>query len=184
MATWVIDNSHSHVHFTARHMMISKVRGSFETFSGTVEFDEETPANSSVDVQIEAASIQTRDAKRDGHLTSPDFLDAANHPYLTFKSKSIRVIDETHGEIVGDLTVRGVTREVVLETEYNGQSKAPWGSTSAGFSASTKLNRKDWGLNWNVALETGGVLVGEEIQIDIELEIVKQVPQEAEPAAA
>ena len=184
MATWVIDNSHSHVHFTARHMMISKVRGSFETFSGTVQFDEETPANSSVDVQIEAASIQTRDEKRDGHLTSPDFLDAANHPYLTFKSKSIRVIDETHGEIVGDLTIRGVTREVVLSTEYNGQSKAPWGTTSAGFSASTKINRKDWGLTWNVGLETGGVLVGEEITIDIELEIVKQVPQEAEPAAA
>lgn len=184
MTTWVIDNSHSHVHFTARHMMISKVRGSFEKFGGTVEFDEQTPANSSVDVQIEAASIQTRDEKRDGHLTSPDFLDAANHPYLTFKSKSVRVVDETHGEIVGDLTIRGVTNEVVLNTEYNGQSKAPWGTTSAGFSASTKINRKDWGLTWNVGLETGGVLVGEEITIDIELEIVKQVPQEAEPAAA
>lgn len=184
MATWVIDNSHSHVHFTVRHMMISKVRGSFEKFSGTVEFDEQNPANSSVEVQIEAASIQTRDEKRDGHLVSPDFLDAANHPYLTFKSKSVRVLDDSHGEIVGDLTIRGVTREVVLATEYNGQSKAPWGTTSAGFSATTKINRKDWGLNWNVALETGGVLVGEEVQIDIELEIVKQVPQEAEPATA
>ncbi len=183
MTTWVIDNSHSHVHFTARHMMISKVRGSFEKFGGTVQFDEQNPANSTVDVQIEAASIQTRDEKRDGHLASPDFLDAATHPFLSFKSKSVRVIDETHGEIVGDLTIRGVTREVVLETEYNGQSKAPWGTTSAGFSAATKINRKDWGLNWNAPLETGGVLVGEEVQIDIELEIVKQVA-EAEPAAA
>lgn len=181
---WVIDNSHSHVQFTVRHMMISKVRGSFEKFTGTVEFDEQTPANSSVHVQIEAASIQTKDEKRDGHLTSPDFLDAANHPYLTFVSKQVEVLDDSHGRIIGDLTIRGVTREVVLETEYNGQAKAPWGTTSAGFNASTKINRKDWGLNWNVALETGGLLVGEEVQIDIELEIVKQVPQEAEPVAA
>lgn len=178
MTSWAIDNSHSSIEFTARHMMIAKVRGSFQNFTGTVEFDEQTPANSSVNVQIEAASIQTRDEKRDGHLTSPDFLDAANHPYLTFTSKRIEVVDDTHGKIIGDLTIRGVTREVVLETEYNGQAKSPWGTTSAGFNASTKINRKDWGLNWNVALETGGVLVGEEVTISIELEIVKQVPAE------
>jgi polyisoprenoid-binding protein YceI len=179
MTSWAIDNSHSSIEFTARHMMIAKVRGSFQNFTGTVEFNEQTPANSSVNVQIEAASIQTRDEKRDGHLTSPDFLDAANHPYLTFTSKRIEVVDDTHGKIIGDLTIRGVTREVVLETEYNGQAKSPWGTTSAGFNASTKINRKDWGLNWNVALETGGVLVGEEVTISIELEIVKQVPAEA-----
>jgi polyisoprenoid-binding protein YceI len=178
MTSWAIDNSHSSIEFTARHMMIAKVRGSFQNFTGTVEFNEQTPANSSVNVQIEAASIQTRDEKRDGHLTSPDFLDAANHPYLTFTSKRIEVVDDTHGKIIGDLTIRGVTREVVLETEYNGQAKSPWGTTSAGFNASTKINRKDWGLNWNVALETGGVLVGEEVTISIELEIVKQVPAE------
>lgn len=184
MSSWIIDNSHSHVAFTARHMMIAKVRGRFENFTGTVEFDEQTPANSSVNVQIEAASIDTRDEKRDGHLTSPDFLDAANHPYLSFVSKRIEVIDASHGKITGDLSIRGVTREVVLETEYNGQAKAPWGTTSAGFNASTKINRKDWGLNWNVALETGGVLVGEEVSIEIELEIVKQVPVEAAEVAA
>lgn len=178
MTSWAIDNAHSSIEFTARHMMITKVRGSFQNFTGTVEFNEQTPANSSVNVQIEAASIQTRDEKRDGHLTSPDFLDAANHPYLTFTSKRIEVVDDTHGKIIGDLTIRGVTREVVLETEYNGQAKSPWGTTSAGFNASTKINRKDWGLNWNVALETGGVLVGEEVTIAIELEIVKQVPAE------
>jgi polyisoprenoid-binding protein YceI len=184
MSSWAIDNSHSHIAFTARHMMISKVRGRFQNFTGTVEFDEQNPINSSVSVQIEAASIDTRDEKRDGHLSSPDFLDAANHPYLSFVSKRIEVIDASHGKIVGDLTIRGVTREVVLEAEYNGQAKSPWGTTSAGFNASTKINRKDWGLNWNVALETGGVLVGEEVSIEIELEIVKQVPVEAAEVVA
>lgn len=184
MTSWVIDNSHSHIQFTVRHMMISKARGRFHTFSGTVNFDEQTPANSSVSVQIEVDSIDTRDEKRDGHLKSPDFFDAATHPYLTFASKRVEVVDESHGKITGDLTIRGVTREVVLDTEYTGQAKAPWGTTSAGFSASTKINRKDWGLNWNVALETGGVLVGEEVTIDIELEIVKQVPQEESQTVA
>lgn len=172
--SWVIDTSHSQVQFSVRHMMISKARGTFETFSGTVEFDEQNPANSSVNVQIDAASIQTKDEKRDGHLKSPDFLDVANHPHLTFVSKRVEVVDESHGRIIGDLSIRGVTKEVVLETEYNGQSKSPWGTTSAGFSAETKINRKDWGLNWNVALETGGLLVGEEVTISIEIEIVKQ----------
>ena len=177
MASWVIDNSHSHVQFSVRHMMISKARGRFANFSGTVNFDEQTPANSTVNVQIEAASIETKDEKRDGHLKSPDFLDAANHPYLTFVSKRVEVKDETHGTIYGDLTIRGVSKEVALEVEYNGQAKAPWGTTSAGFNASTKINRKDWGLNWNVGLETGGVLVGEEVTIEIEIEIVKQVEE-------
>ncbi len=181
MTSWVIDNSHSMVQFTVRHMMISKVRGRFERFNGSVVFDEQNPVNSSVNVQIEAASIETRDAKRDAHLTSPDFLDVANYPYLTFASKRIEVLDESHGRIIGDLTIRGVTREVALDVEYNGQARAPWGTTSAGFHASTVINRKDWGLNWNVGLETGGVLVGEEVQIDIELEIVKQ---EAQPELA
>ncbi|NTU83389.1 MAG: YceI family protein [Chloroflexales bacterium] len=184
MTSWVIDNSHSHVQFTVRHMMISKARGRFSNFSGTVDFDEQTPANSSVSVQIEVASIDTRDEKRDGHLKSPDFFDAATSPYMTFVSKRVEVVDDSHGKIVGDLTIRGVTKEVVLDTEYTGQAKSPWGTTSAGFSASAKINRKDWGLNWNVALETGGVLVGEEVTIDIELEIVKQVAQEVEEVAA
>ena len=177
MTSWVIDNSHSSVQFTVRHMMISKARGRFASFGGTVNFDEAAPANSSVDVKIEAASIETKDEKRDGHLVSPDFLDAASHPYLTFVSKRVEVVDESHGKIYGDLTIRGVTREVVLDTEYNGQARSPWGTTSAGFNASTKINRKDFGLNWNVALETGGVLVGEEVSIEIEIEIVKQVEE-------
>lgn len=179
--TWAIDASHSSVQFTARHMMLAKTRGRFHNFTGTVQFDEQSPVNSSVNVEIDASSLDSRDEKRDGHLKSPDFLDVANYPTLSFVSKRIEVVDDSHGKIFGDLTIRGVTREVVLDTEYHGQALAPWGTTSAGFTASTKINRKDWGLNWNVALETGGVLVGEEVAIEIEIEIVKQV---AQPEAA
>ncbi|MBM4421949.1 MAG: YceI family protein [Chloroflexi bacterium] len=134
-----------------------------------------------VNVEIDAASINTREPQRDGHLKSPDFLNAAEYPALTFKSKRVQKLDEAHGRIVGDLTIRGTTREVALEVEYNGQAKSPWGSTSAGFTASTKINRKDWDLNWNVALETSGWLVGDEVSISIELEIIKQA--EAAPEA-
>lgn len=171
---WKIDSSHSHVTFGVRHMMISTARGRFGEVNGTVEFDEANPSNSTVNVQIEAASIDTRDAQRDGHLRSADFLDAENYPTLTFVSKRVEKIDDTHGRIIGDLTIRGVSKEVVLDTEYAGQAKSPWGTTSAGFSAKTSINRKDWGLEWNGALETGGVLVGDQVNIDIDLEIIKE----------
>ncbi len=181
--SWQIDPAHSQITFTARHMMISNVRGRFENFTGAVEFNEKNPAKSTVDVQIEAASINTREAQRDGHLKSPDFFNAEQYPYLTFKSKRVEKTDGEHGRIVGDLTIRDVTREVVLDVEYNGQAKSPWGAVSAGFTAATKINRKDWGLNWNVALETGGWLVGDEVSISIELEIVKQAEAALEAAA-
>ena len=155
-------------------MMISNVRGGFENFTGVVDFDEDNPANTTVDVQIEAASISTRDPQRDGHLRSPDFLDAEKYPYLTFKSKRVNVIDTQHARLVGDLTIRDITREVTLNVEYSGMSRSPWGTTNAGFAASTKISRKDWNLNWNVALETGGWLVGDEIKIDLELEIIQE----------
>ncbi len=171
---WVIDPAHSEINFSVRHMMISTVRGRFEKFSGAVNFDEASPAKTTVDVQIEAASVNTKEAQRDGHLKSPDFFDAANYPYLTFKSKRANVLDNQHARLVGDLTIRNVTKQVTLDVEYSGQAKSPWGTTSAGFSAQTKINREDWGLTWNQALETGGVLVGKEIAIDIEVEIVKQ----------
>ena len=171
---WVIDPAHSEINFSVRHMMISTVRGRFERFSGTVNFDEAAPARTTVDVQIEAASVNTKEAKRDGHLKSPDFFDAANYPYLTFKSKRVNVVDSQHARLVGDLTIRNVTKQVVLDVEYSGQAKSPWGMTSAGFSAQTKINREDWGLAWNQALETGGVLVGKDITLSIEIEIVKQ----------
>jgi len=175
---WKIDSSHSRVAFSVRHMMISNVHGQFQNVSGTVEFDEGQPTASSVDVQIEAASIDTHDEKRDGHLRSADFFDAAQYPYLSFKSRRVEVVDDSHGKLYGDLTIKNITRPVVLAVEYSGMAKSPWGSSSAGFTASTKINRKDWELNWNVALETGGVLVGDTINISIELEIVKQgVPE-------
>lgn len=178
--SWSIDSAHSEVNFTVRHMMITNVRGRFDKFSGTIDFDEVNPANTRVDVQIEAASINTGDAQRDGHLRSPDFLDVEKYPYLTFKSKRVEMIDDRHARLVGDLTIRDVTREVTLDVEYYGMSKSPWGTTNAGFTATTKINRKDWGLTWNVALETGGWLVADEVKIDLDLEIIKQA--EAMPA--
>ena len=180
---WAIDSAHSEINFSTRHMMISTVRGRFEKFTGTVNFDEATPARSTVDVQIEAASVNTKEAQRDGHLKGPDFFDAAKYPYLTFKSKRVDVVDSQHARLVGDLTIRDVTKQVVFDVEYAGQAKSPWGTTSAGFSAQTKINREDWGLTWNQALETGGVLVGKDINISIEVEIVKQ-PEAAKAEAA
>jgi polyisoprenoid-binding protein YceI len=171
---WVIDSAHTEVNFAVRHMMISNVRGQFQKVNGTVEFDEANPATSKVDVQIEAASVNTKEEKRDTHLKSPDFFDAEKYPYLTFKSKRVEVKDAHHGYLIGDLTIRDVTREVTLDVEYNGSAKSPWGTTSAGFSAKTTIKRKEWNLNWNVALETGGWLVGDDIHITIELEIVNQ----------
>jgi polyisoprenoid-binding protein YceI len=174
MATWKIDPAHSEVNFSVRHMMISNVRGQFEQFTGTVNFNEENPSLSSVDVQINTASISTKESMRDNHLKSPDFLDVEKYPTMTFKSKYVRPTGKNSGEIVGDLTIRDVTHEVVLDVEYSGQAKSPWGTTSAGFTANAKINRKDFGLTWNQALETGGVLVGDDIKITIELEVVKE----------
>jgi polyisoprenoid-binding protein YceI len=174
---WQIDSAHSQIQFSVKHMMISTARGTFDRFTGTVEADEQNPTAAKVDVQIEAASINTRDEKRDGHLRSPDFFNAAEYPFLTFTSSKVERLDERTGKLYGELTIRDVTRPVVLDLEYAGTAKSPWGTTSAGFSATTKINRKDFGLNWNVALETGGWLVGDQITISIELELVKQVEQ-------
>jgi len=175
--SWQIDPAHSQIQFSVRHMMISNVRGRFEDFKGTVDFDERKPSRSKVSVEIDVASVNTREPKRDGHLKSPDFFDAATYPTVIFKSKRLETVDDSRGRITGDLTIRGITKEVVLDTEYSGQAKSPWGAVSAGFSAQTTINRKDWGLNWNQVLETGGVLVGDEVTINIELEIVKQAEQ-------
>lgn len=172
--SWLIDSAHTEVNFSVRHMMISNVRGRFERLSGTVEFDEANPGNTAVEVKIEAASLNTNEEKRDVHLKSPDFFATEQYPYLIFKSKRIEVTDATHARLIGDLTIRDVTREASLDVEFNGSAKSPWGTTSAGFSAKTSIKRKDWGLNWNVALETGGWLVGDDVHISIELEIVKQ----------
>ena len=177
--SWKIDPAHSQITFSVRHMMIANVHGRFENFTGAFDLNEEDPTRSGVDVQIDAASINTKDAKRDGHLKSPDFLNAAEYPSLSFKSTRVEKIDAQRGRLYGDLTIRGVTRPVVLDVEYAGMAKSPWGTTSAGFTASTQISRKDWDLNWNVALETGGWLVGDTININIELELVKQPEVEA-----
>lgn len=182
--SWLIDSAHTEANFAVRHMMISHVRGRFERLSGTVEFNEAQPANTKVDVTIETASLNTREEKRDAHLKSPDFFATEQYPYMTFKSTRVEAKDATHARLIGDLTIRDVTREVALDVEYNGTAKSPWGTTSAGFSAKTSIKRKDWGLNWNVALETGGWLVGDEVQISIELEIVQQPDAVLAAAAA
>jgi polyisoprenoid-binding protein YceI len=181
---WQIDNAHSEINFSVRHMMISNVRGRFESFTGKVNFDEENPANTTVEVKIDANSIDTRETNRNNHLRSQDFLYAEKYPYLTFRSKRVEVTGENRARLVGDLTVRDITREVTLDVEYSGQAKSPWGTISAGFSASGTLNRKDWSLTWNQALETGGVLVGDEIKFNIEVEIVKQPETQEEMVPA
>ncbi len=180
--TWQLDKSHTHVNFTVRHMMISKVRGEFTNYDVNVNFDEETPTNTTVDVTIYADSINTRDEQRDGHLRSPDFFDVEQYPTLTFKSTKVEQTSPNSGRLIGDLTIRGVTHEVALDVDYSGVVKSPFGSTSAGFSAKTTINRKDWGLNWNVALETGGWLVSDQINVEIELELVKVAEAVAEQA--
>lgn len=177
--TWNIDTSHSEVTFAVRHMMISTVRGKFNTFGGTIDFNESDPTLSTIAVSIDVASVDTRDEKRDGHLKSGDFFDAEKYPTLTFTSTKVEKLSDKRARVTGDLTIKDVTRSVVLDVDYAGQARSPWGTTSAGFSASTKINRKDFGLTWNVALETGGVLVGDDVSIAIEAELVKQPDAQA-----
>jgi polyisoprenoid-binding protein YceI len=171
---WKIDPQHTDITFTVRHMMISNVRGRFEKLDGTVDFNPEDPEKSTVDVKIKADSINTREPQRDQHLKSSDFLNVEEYPYLHFKSNRIEVIDDTHGRVYGDLTIRDETEPVVLDVTYNGIAKSPYGTTSVGFSATTTLERKEWDLTWNVALETGGVLVGDEIKVNIDVELIQE----------
>ncbi len=181
---WQVDKSHTHINFTTRHMMISKVRGEFTDYDIDINFDESNLTATTVNVAIKADSINTRDEKRDEHLKSPDFFSAAEYPVLTFKSKRVEQSSPTHGRLIGDLTIRGVTHEVALDVDYSGIVKAPWGDMrSAGFSAKTTINRKDWELNWNVALEAGGWLVSDQVTIEIELELA-QVPEVVAEAVA
>ena len=177
--SWNIDYAHSSINFAVRHMMISTVRGQFEKFTGTVSFDENDPTKTEVDILIDATSINTNDEKRDGHLVSPDFFDVEMYKTIHFVSRAVEVKDENNARLIGDLTIRDITRPVVLDVEFLGQAKSPWGTTSFGFAADTKISRKDWNLTWNVALETGGMLVGDEIKISIELELVKTAELEA-----
>lgn len=177
--SWKIDTAHSEVNFAVRHMMISKVRGQFEKFDGTIEFDPDQPENTRLDVTIDINSINTKEEQRDNHLRSADFFDAANFPTMTFKSTGVELTGEDTARLRGDLTIRGETRPVNIDVEYAGMAKSPWGTTSAGFSARASLNREEWGLTWNQALETGGWLVGKDVDILIDVELIKQAEEES-----
>lgn len=172
-SNWNIDTTHSGIHFSVRHMVIAKVRGSFRKYSGTVALDEQDLTASSVSVRIEAASIDTGVEQRDNHLRSADFFDVEKFPALTFQSTKVEKGSGNSLRVTGNLTIRDVTREVVLEAEQLGIGKDPWGNIKAAFEAKTSVDRSDFGLKWNQALEAGGVLVGEKVEISLELQAVK-----------
>lgn len=174
MSTWNIDGSHSSVTFSVRHLMISNVKGEFQKVSGAVKWDAASPAASSVEVEIDMNSINTREDKRDAHLKSADFFDTEKFPKMTFRSTAVKASGDG-AELTGDLTIRGVTRSVTLKVEGpTSEQKDPWGNTRVGASASTKIKRSDFGVTWNAALETGGVVVGDEVSIHVDVSLVKQ----------
>ena len=174
MATtkWAIDPTHSEIGFKVKHMMFTNVSGKFDSYEATIITDEDNFENASIEFSADINSINSNNADRDNHLKSGDFFDVENHPKLTFKATSFTKKGDDF-ELVGDLTLRGVTKPVKLEAEFSGLMKDPWGNTKAGLNISGKINRKDWGLNWNSALEAGGVLVGEEVRLNIELQLIQ-----------
>ena len=179
---WQFDPGHTYIGFTGRHMMVATVRGEFEGFSGTVAFDEHDLTRTQVMVQIAAASVTTRNTQRDEHFRSADFFDVAHFPYITFKSNRIVLTDEHHGQLIGDLTIRDITKEVVLDGEYGGVNLTPFNTYSTGFNLHGTINRKDWGLNWNAVLAGGGLIASDEIRLIIDLELTS--PAEAPQPAA
>lgn len=172
MPTFEIDTSHSEIGFTVRHMVFAKVRGQFKTWSADLAWNPADPSKSTVAVAIDTASIDTREEKRDGHLRSGDFFDAEKFPKMTFKSK--RVEGKGPFKLVGDLTIRDVTKEVVVDVEQTGTGKDPWGNTRFGFSGRASIDRTEFGLKWNAALETGGFIVSDKVDIDVEVQIVQK----------
>lgn len=173
-AVWQIDAAHSSAQFSVRHLMISNVKGEFTKVTGTIVYDPANPSKARIDALIDASSINTRDAQRDAHLKSPDFFDVEKYPNIEFHSTEFRPSDDGV-QVRGDLTIHGVTREVVLEVEGpTPETKDPWGFTRIGASATARLNRKDFGLNWNTALEAGGFLVGDDVKITLDIQAVKQ----------
>ena len=180
---WDIDSSHSTAQFSVRHLMISNVRGEFSGVKGAINLDDKDIAKSTVEATVDATTINTRDEKRDGHLKSPDFFDVAKFPTLSFKSSKVEKAGKDKYKVHGDLTIHGVTKAVVLMVEGSAEQKDPWGNTKRGFEATTKVNRKDFGLTWNKALETGGVVVGDAVAITLDLEVAKKVAAAPAPAA-
>jgi polyisoprenoid-binding protein YceI len=171
--TYTLDPAHSRIGFVARHAMVTKVRGSFNEFEGTAVLDGDNPANSSANVTIQVKSIDTRQPQRDEHLRSNDFLAMDEHPTITFASTGVRQVDDETFELTGDLTVRGVTRSVTIPFEYQGAAQDPFGNSRVGFEGSVVINRKDFGVNFNAALETGGVLVSDKITLEFEISAIK-----------
>jgi polyisoprenoid-binding protein YceI len=169
---WNVDSSHSGINFSVRHMVVSKVRGRFTKYDVELSLDSEDLTRSTVQASIDAASIDTGVAQRDEHLRSADFFDTQKYPELRFQSKRIERVDDERYHVVGDLTIRDATRELVLDVEYGGRAKDPWGNERVGFVAKATLDRKDFGLGWNQLLETGGVLVGDRIDLDLEIEAI------------
>jgi polyisoprenoid-binding protein YceI len=171
---WKFDTVHSSVSFSVRHMMISRVHGSFKTWSGALETDDANPANSGLQASIDVASIDTKEPQRDEHLRSADFFDAANHPNITFASTSVEKVNDEHYKVTGDLSIRGASKPVTLDVEYFGRQKDPWGGERAGFSAKTSIDRKDFGLVFNIPLDGGGFVVGDKVDIVLDVQAVKE----------
>jgi polyisoprenoid-binding protein YceI len=171
--TYTIDPAHSRIGFMARHAMVTKVRGAFNEFTGSIVLDGSNPANSTAAVTIKAASIDTRNAQRDGHLHGNDFLAIEEHPEITFVSTSARQTDDTDFELTGDLTIRGVTNSITIPFSYEGSATDPFGNFRAGFEGSVVINRKDYGVVWNAALEHGGVLVSDKVTLEFEISAIK-----------
>jgi polyisoprenoid-binding protein YceI len=171
--TYHIDPSHSRIGFVARHAMVTKVRGSFNEFEGSGDFDADDPANSHIELKIKAASIDTRSADRDAHLRSNDFFDMDNHPEITFVSTAVERADDTTFRVTGDLTIKAVTKPITIDFEYTGSAVDPFQNQRIGFEGSAKINRKDWGVNWNAALEAGGVLVSEKVTLEFDVSAIK-----------
>ena len=174
LTTWTVDAAHSHLGFAIKHLMIATVRGRFTQAQGTVTVDESNPATATIDIAVPTASVDTGDEKRDAHLRSADFFDVERYPNITFRSKRVEATSDNSFRIVGDLTIRDVTREVVLDAELLGRAKDPWGQERAAFEATTKFKRSEYSLTWNAALETGGVLVGDEVKVELEVQLIKQ----------
>lgn len=174
---WKIDPTHTTVGFSVKHMMIATVRGTFDTFTGTLEIDHDDITKSKITGEIAVTSINTREDARDTHLRSGDFFDAENHPTILFASKKIEHVSGNDYKVTGDITIRGVTREIVLDTEYAGIHKDPWGGTRTGFAATGSLSRKEFGVAFNAVLETGGVVVADKVKLELEVEaVLEQVP--------
>ena len=170
---YTVDPSHSRIGFVARHAMVAKVRGSFNQFEGHGYFDAEDPSRSHLELTIQAASIDTRNADRDAHLRSSDFFDMENHPEIGFVSTSVEPLDETTYRVTGDLTMKAVTRPVTFDLEFTGTAVDPYGNQRIGLEGSVTVNRKDWGMNWNVALDAGGVLVSEKVVLEFEVSAIR-----------